>query len=323
MKMTIKSNDVVFFHHPCADGFTAAWAAHKASPDVQTVPLAHSAFESLVPPADSVADVGDLYFLDICPPPSVAAKLLERLPETSHIYVLDHHKSAVEAFEAAGLNHPRLHTTFDMDKSGARLAWEHFHPGAPVPKLIEIVEDRDLWRFSLPGAAEVSAFLFSLDYGFDIWTSVATDLDTESGFEYIVALGSALRRKHDKDVREMIDGGVVTSVNIGGVTVPALNVPYFYASEAGHALLGVWPNAHFAATFYLSADGWKFSLRSEDSRADVSEIARRYGGGGHRNSAGFRVSVEDLYLRDGQLVARPNVVATPGGIIIPKAGDKL
>lgn len=321
--MTINPNDVVFYHFPCADGFTAAWAANEAAPGVLAVPLDHSAFDNLIPPANAEVDVGDLYFLDICPPPAVVQRLLAGLPETSRIYILDHHKTAVEAFEAAGLTDPRLTTVFDMDKSGARLAWEAFHPGKQVPKLVEIVEDRDLWRFSIPAAAEVSAFLFSLDYDFGVWSSVAEDLESDSGFEYIVALGTALRRKHDKDIRELIDGGAVLSIDIGGVSVPALNAPYFYSSEAGHAMLELWPNAHFAATFAATAEGWRFSLRSEDGRADVSEIASRYGGGGHRNAAGFSIGVDDLYTRDGQLVARPNVVASPGGIIIPKAGDKL
>ena len=323
MKMTSEHNDVVFYHHPCADGFTAAWAALQANPETLAVPLEHSMFDQLAPPAGAEVDVGDVYFLDICPPPDAIAHLLEFLPESVKIYILDHHKSAFSAFEAAGLESPRLVTVFDMNKSGARLAWEHFHPDTAVPKLVEYVEDRDLWRFDLPQAAEVSAFLFSLDYDHHTWTELAKDLDDAAGFDYIAAIGTALRRKHDKDVREMIEGGLVTAVDIGGVSVPALNVPYFYAGEAGHALLELWKDAHFAATFYLTAEGWRFSLRSEDSRADVSEIATRYGGGGHRNSAGFRVSVEDLYLRDGQLVARPNVVATPGGIIIPKAGEKL
>jgi uncharacterized protein len=34
-----------------------------------------------------------------------------------------------------------------------------------------------------------------------------------------------------------------------------------------------------------------WSLRSEDSRQDVSEVASTFGGGGHRNAAGFRVPV--------------------------------
>lgn len=39
---------------------------------------------------------------------------------------------------------------FDMDKSGAALAWEFFFPGKEAPRLIKFVEDQDLWRWEVP-----------------------------------------------------------------------------------------------------------------------------------------------------------------------------
>jgi nanoRNase/pAp phosphatase (c-di-AMP/oligoRNAs hydrolase) len=33
----------------------------------------------------------------------------------------------------------------------------------------------------------------------------------------------------------------------------------------------------------------QYSLRSEDSREDVSEVAKQFGGGGHRNAAGYQI----------------------------------
>lgn len=317
----LNPNDVVFYHHPCADGFTAAWAAHLVCPEAVIVPLDHADFDQLGVPPDVAAETGDIYFLDICPPPDIVEKLLGQLTESSSIYILDHHKSAVDHFAQAGLESPRLKTVFDLDKSGARLAWEFFHPDRPAPRLVAHVEDRDLWRFDLQGSAEISQFLFSLDYDFGLWSDVADDLEVEESRGAVLAIGSALIRKHRKDVAELIDGGAVHPVNIGGVAVPALNAPYFYASEGGHALLERFPQSHFAAVYYATSTGWRFSLRSSSGRADVAEVALRYGGGGHRDSSGFSIGLDDLYEREGELVARPNLVATPGGIIIPKAGD--
>jgi len=37
-------------------------------------------------------------------------------------------------------------------------------------------------------------------------------------------------------------------------------------------------------------EGRVFSLRSNDEGVDVSEVAKQYGGGGHRNASGFKVS---------------------------------
>lgn len=77
---------------------------------------------------------------------------------------------------------------------------------------------------------------------------------------------------------------------IDGHHVPVANVPYHYASDTAHALLSIYPAAPFTACWFRRKDGMiQYSLRSEDQRADVSEIATKFGGGGHRNAAGYQV----------------------------------
>ena len=48
----------------------------------------------------------------------------------------------------------------------------------------------------------------------------------------------------------------------------------------------------FAVCYWDTLQGRVFSLRSTDDGMDVSEIAKQYGGGGHRNAAGFTVSLD-------------------------------
>jgi nanoRNase/pAp phosphatase (c-di-AMP/oligoRNAs hydrolase) len=51
----------------------------------------------------------------------------------------------------------------------------------------------------------------------------------------------------------------------------------------------MWTDAAFAAAIVRSEDSISYSLRSRDDREDVSAMAKKFGGGGHRNAAGFRV----------------------------------
>jgi hypothetical protein len=178
---------------------------------------------------------------------------------------------------------PRIYTVFDMNKSGAGLTWDFFFRDEQRPALIDHVEDRDLWRFALPGTREIQAAVFSYPYYFDIWDNLMrwpiNDLRTE---------GRAIERKHHKDIAELL--GVVTRrMNIGGHNVPVANLPYTLTSDAGHKLAEHEP---FAGCYWDTPDGRVFSLRSRDDGMDVSEIAKQYGGGGHRNASGFRVSFE-------------------------------
>ena len=77
-----------------------------------------------------------------------------------------------------------------------------------------------------------------------------------------------------------------SSALISGHLVPIANLPYIYTSEAGHIMSKGRP---FAACYYDTPDGRVYSLRSSDEGEDVSAIAEVYGGGGHRNAAGFKV----------------------------------
>ena len=47
----------------------------------------------------------------------------------------------------------------------------------------------------------------------------------------------------------------------------------------------------FAACYWDTPAGRVFSLRSTDDGVVVSAVAKKYGGGGHRNAAGFRVPI--------------------------------
>ena len=72
--------------------------------------------------------------------------------------------------------------------------------------------------------------------------------------------------------------------------MPCVNAPYHWSSDAAHVLAEGQP---FAAAWFDRGDGKRvFSLRSSADGADVGAIAKKYGGGGHRHSAGFAQSVD-------------------------------
>jgi len=297
---------LVIYHANCADGFTAAWAVRQAMEcDF------HAAVHGAPPPP---VEGRDLVLVDFCYPPHV---MLDLQLVARSILVLDHHKSAeadmpanpltaddqltvvrIEGFDVdgdptwrhfqgwveqdncEGIRKAMIYALFDMDRSGAGIAWDFFHPGAPRPELIDHVEDRDLWRFALPGTREIQAAVFSYPYEFDVW-----DLLMETPMETLRAQGVAIERKHHKDVAELVKVAKRRMV-IGHYEVPVASLPYTLASDAGHLMAKGKP---FAACYYDKDGGRVFSLRSTDQGVDVSEVAKLYGGGGHARAAGFTV----------------------------------
>lgn len=138
----------------------------------------------------------------------------------------------------------------------------------------------------------MNAAFFSYEYDFVKWTELWQQVN---GPEYAVLrdMGAAIERKHHKDVKELLERTRHIRT-IGGVEAWCANMPYTMASDAAHALASNL--GKFGATYFVDGEGWhQFSLRSTNNGMDVSEVAARYGGGGHARAAGFRVrSLEDL-----------------------------
>jgi oligoribonuclease NrnB/cAMP/cGMP phosphodiesterase (DHH superfamily) len=265
------------YHAFCADGFGAAWIVRKffGSDQVDF----HAASYGQPPPDIAGRDVIMVDF-------SYKRPVIDQMRVTAKsILVLDHHKTAQD--DLRGLPTPDdqymrdnmgISALFDMARSGAGITWDYFNPGKPRPPLIDRLEDRDLWRFAFPDTRAVQANVFSYPYDFDIWDKLM-----EEPLGTLRVAGEAIERKHHKDVAELV-GASRRRMVIGGHDVPVANLPYTLTSDAGHLMAQGEP---FAACYLDTPAGRTFSLRSTDAGLDVSEIAKAYGGGGHRNAAGF------------------------------------
>jgi oligoribonuclease NrnB/cAMP/cGMP phosphodiesterase (DHH superfamily) len=269
---------IVIYHGNCQDGFTAAWAIWKVHPDWDFYPGKYQ---------EDPPDVTDrvVYFVDFSYKRPV---ILEMAKKAQDITILDHHKSA----EADLVDLPsNVFVHFDTNKSGARLAWEHFHSSEKAPPLLLRVEDRDLWRFRYEDTKDVSAYLFSQNYEFETWDYMMRlstdehDLDEMAGYGYVILL------KQAKDIDELLQNKF--KIVLGGTEVWTANLPYTLCSEAGNILSQGEP---FSSTFYLDGQSAIFSLRSDEDGVDVSEIAKQYGGGGHKHAAGFKVPFSFAYF---------------------------
>lgn len=272
---------VCIYHGGCADGFGAAYAVRRALG--REVEFRGARYGDAPPDvAGKVVLVVDF---------SYPLAVLQTMAEAAvAVLVIDHHKTAAE--DLAGV--PRapenydlwrasgvpLAAIFDMRRSGAGLTWDVLFPGAARPALIDYIEDRDLWRFSLSATREVTAALFSYPQEFEVWERFM-----EGGVEQLMREGAALERKQARDVERLIESTQRRMV-IGGFDVPVANLPYMLASDAGNIMCA---GEAFSATYYDTADSRVFSLRSREGAEDVGAIAQLYGGGGHATAAGFRV----------------------------------
>jgi oligoribonuclease NrnB/cAMP/cGMP phosphodiesterase (DHH superfamily) len=261
----------VIYHKNCYDGITAAWVCRSALGDASYLPASYG------DPVPEFSPEDEVYIVDFSYPRDV----LEKIHSTvKTLWVLDHHKTAQAALE--GLDY----CIFDMNRSGAGIAWDFFYPGIPRPKLVDYVEDRDLWNWKLPFSHEINAFTSS--YPMEFVELDANDASLASNFKKCVQLGGAILRYANQKVEEAIKNGTQWR-ELGGYSIPCVNVPYHMGSDVGHRLLEIHPEAPFSGYYLFTANGdEQWGLRGRDSDDfDVSTIAKQYGGGGHKKASGF------------------------------------
>lgn len=278
MNDTHGSNKLIISHSGCWDGFCAAWLMHTIYPDAEYLWYHHGD----EPP--TVEDVAgrDVYILDF----SFDRETLIGLHRASNsLIVLDHHKSAEEALQ--GLEF----CTFDSAKSGARLTLEYIldealsddeaysWTGEHFTWLVDYTEDRDLWKWELKHSREINAALRSYPLDFDVWDDLSKRVPAR-----LVLEGEAILRYQ----QGVIESGVRHAglALIAGHEVLVTNSTTMTSEIAGELA----KDRPFGVCWFEKPDGTRiYSLRSTPTGLDVSEIAKRFGGGGHKHAAGFEV----------------------------------
>jgi oligoribonuclease NrnB/cAMP/cGMP phosphodiesterase (DHH superfamily) len=251
--------DIVLYHADCSDGFGAAWALWKKFPSAEFKAVKHG----YPPPVD--LEGRHIVMVDF----SYNRPTLETMAQqAASLLVLDHHVTAQDAL--AGL--PFAY--FDLKKSGAVLAWEWAHQ-QPAPWLLQYVQDKDLWTWSLPGSREINAALASYPYDFHVWDTLRQDM--------LEAEGRAILRYETELVGKVAASAVMLPFQ--GTVVPVAQSSVL-TSQIGERL----SQNHPFCVIWHDRDGRRYySLRSRDDGADVAAIAIQYGGGGHTHAAGFSI----------------------------------
>lgn len=273
------SVNCVIYHANCTDGFGAAYSAWKLLGNrAEYYPCKHGQ----EPPNVKGKTV---VILDFSFNNATTKKMIE---DAKDLLVIDHHKSAMVEL------HDISNTHFDMKHSGAMLSWQFFHPGKEAPKMIQHIEDRDLWKWELPYSREFSAAFDMVPFQFEEFEKYEDD----SVIDDAIKRGSYILAYSKTVVKKICDKAA--SRKMAGKHVMVVNSSH-WMSEIGSRLS---PDCDFAMIWYYDHNdrNIKVSLRSFHETIDVSEISKRFGGGGHKKAAGFVLpgdfKIEDLFDKE-------------------------
>jgi oligoribonuclease NrnB/cAMP/cGMP phosphodiesterase (DHH superfamily) len=183
----------------------------------------------------------------------------------------------------------------DIDQSGAGLVFNYLFQGKE-PKLEEVefsklarfsklIEDRDLWKFSFKETKTFSAAVRSYPKDFKVWDNLKDRIDE------LCIEGLSILRFFDQKIEELLPSAY--EIFLADSKVLTANCPWIFASDLANKLS---ENRPFGVTWYFDGKSkkFKFSLRSKEDGKDVSLIAKEFNGGGHKHSAGFELTVEEV-----------------------------
>lgn len=313
----------VIYHRADYDGLFCREIARKFLPDAQLIGWDYG---DDVPDVDTGGhELVQLYMFDISIP---------ELMDYPRLIWIDHHKSAIEKYnvgDAFSGSPGRIAYLID-GVAACRLAWQWFrmqsemakpenqggmwplpdkleyvNRSLPEPLAVRLAGEYDIWDKRDMNADLFQHGLRSQELTQDIWDSMLVneercqDLAADSGTITVHGLleaGRAIQYAKTKEDADIIKAYGFT-VHFEGLTFLACN----HARFNSHLFTAAIKPEHDALLgFNWSGTDWRVSLYHAPGKEqhDLSLIAVKYGGGGHRGACGFRV--KDIEFRNGQMI---------------------
>lgn len=247
---------------------------------------------------EAVPENDEVYIVDFSLAPEVMDRLLER---TKNVVWIDHHKSAIEKYEGypheltgiraigvAACVLTYLYFNVLTDNGRGNVAKFEDHMVTKVPMFTRLIGDRDIWAWVF--GEKTKNFYAGLELCNTSPESQVWDDLLSGGIKITRMLeeqGKIVETFKRISRADMVGsyGYEADMPDFGQYTFVACNSSSYRSSEVFESLT----NKYDVLIVYAhNGDQWHVSLYAGNGAdVDVSEIAKKYGGGGHKGAAGF------------------------------------
>lgn len=219
------------------------------------------------------------------------------------VKIFDHHVTSKREFSVTETVMVSENYIYDEAECGATLAWKLYYPDKPIPRFLEYIKDRDLWKTEAENSLAVNEYLFASTPSFTEphkWFKYfeMSEEEEKSFYDNAAEAGELLMKLKQNSVERISAGGKVQKM--GDYSVYVVNSPTLQ-SDIGNYCVNkkdlegdyicdyaiVWRYNEPSETYYVS-----FRSRGD---VDVSLIAKQYNGGGHNAASGCELkNITDL-----------------------------
>lgn len=267
---------ILVYHHNDLDGIcAAAIVAKKYDGDIKPVPVQYNK-DTWVP--EDVKNASEVWVVDFTFPDMDA---LYELAGEKLVWI-DHHETARDSHNL--LWDSDLKGYRSLDDSACVLAWVYCFNHL-IPAAVNLIGDRDMWRFDFentkPFCAGANAII---DSPLNKEWGAFLDVGNQYAIRYVVGIGNVILKAQETRVKNLFYSGV--DIDFHGLNARLVNATSDI-SELGEYIYSL-PEYEIAVMWQVKGDKTIFSLRS--NTVNCAEIAKKYGGGGHRGAAGFTIN---------------------------------
>ncbi len=282
-------------HHNDADG-RACGAIVRRALGVEVTLYEMDYGDSI--PLDLIVVADHILILDFSLPKNEMGKLA-----AYHQFTwIDHHKSALDEMDGTADGWAGVR---DTSEAACVLTWRYFFPDQPVPKAVTLIGDRDIWRWAEQDTGAFNEGLYqhyTRPNNDDLWNLLLDD-DPEE-LARMIELGGTIRDARLREIRgaaarygftATFEGYRTLVINRRGsgdlgahIRTMGYEIGYCYVDKVSEGQLMTY-----------------VSLYSDT--VDVSQIAQKFGGGGHAGAAGFHFPRGDAPFHPDAVVSYDSV----------------
>lgn len=264
---------MVIYYHKDLDGQCSAYLISEnwRDSDITPIPMNYTKEPDIdrdVKPDEQV------FIVDYSFKENTMDKLYKR---TKNIIWIDHRKTILDH----PYNRKDIKGIRSRDKAACELTWDYLYPDDPAPLYVRLIGDYDTWKFIY---VQTEAFHYGmLLYSLDPWAPhciVWSIVENEGAVDAIAKDGYICIQFRDRICEEYVKD-FAFCITFEGYSC-LVNGLYAFGSKVFGKEIN---NYDMCISCAYNGDVWTIGLYS--NRIDVSEIAKKYGGGGHPGAAGF------------------------------------
>ena len=213
--------------------------------------------------------------------------MLKIAKEAKSVLIIDHHETAESQLKGIDKEADNIICVFDMNRSGAGLAWDYLFEDKPRPVLISHIEDRDLWRFEFNGTKEIHMHCDSYPISYEQFC-----VHMQTSILHMKHIGGYILNYQTKLVDDIVKNHFHARLTDEPFPSKAVYCSSKkLTSDVGNKLLEsespIRTVTNYVVIITQKQNGrYYYSLRSK-GETNVAKIAERFGGGGHKNAAAF------------------------------------